>query len=410
MGPAVNSIGTQTPWLSIIGLGEDGLDGLSPAARRLLAQARLVVGGKRHLALAGDFPGEQLSWPSPPDAAFPDILARRGQPVCVLASGDPFFYGIGSLLMRHVAAEEMLCLPSPSAFSLAAARLGWAQQDCALITLHGRPLERIIPHLQQSARILALSWDGTTPGRLAALLLERGMGRSILTVLENIGGPRERIRRSAADGFTLGDIDPLNTVGLEIIADDRARIIPRANLPDDWFEHDGQITRRAMRAVTLSALAPRRGELLWDIGAGSGSVSIEWMLADPSHRAIAIERDPARAARIGRNALSLGVPDLRIVEGAAPDILQGLPRPDAIFVGGSATRDGVLDAAWSALESGGRLVVNAVTIETQAELTHRFNTQGGELMSFNFARADKVGRFHGWRAAMPVVQWAIVKP
>lgn len=398
------------PWLSIIGLGEDGLEGLSPAARKLLAQACLVVGGKRHLALIGDVAGEQLPWPSPPEAAFPSILARRGQPVCVLASGDPFFYGIGSLLTQHVAADEILCLPSPSAFSLAASRLGWAQQDCALLTLHGRPQERIIPQLQQGARILALSWDGTTPARLAALLTARGMGRSMLTVLENLGGPRERIRKSPAADFALDDIDPLNTVALEIVADAQARIIPRASLPDDWFEHDGQITRREMRAVTLSALAPRRGELLWDIGAGSGSVSIEWMLADPANRAIAIERDPARVARIRRNALSLGVPGLQIVEGTAPDILHGLPQPDAIFVGGGATNDGVLDAAWSALAPRGQLVVNAVTIETQAELTRRFTALGGELLSFNFARADRIGGFHGWRAAMPVVQWTVIKP
>jgi precorrin-6Y C5,15-methyltransferase (decarboxylating) len=399
------------PWLSIIGLGEDGLEGLSPAARNLLAQACLVVGGKRHLALAGDFPGERLAWSSPPEASFPDILARHGQPVCVLASGDPFFYGIGSLLMQHVPAEEMLCLPSPSAFSLAASKLGWAQQDCALLTLHGRPLERIIPQLQPGARILALSWDGTTPAKLAALLTARGMGRSILTVLENLNGPRERIRQSQADGFALGDIAPLNTIAIEVVADHGARIIPRAgSLPDDWFEHDGQITRREMRAATLSMLAPRRGELLWDIGAGSGSVSIEWMLADPANGAIAIERDAARAGRIGRNARSLGVPDLQIVEGAAPDILRGLPRPDAVFVGGGATNDGVLDAAWAALAANGRLVVNAVTIETQAELTRRFTALGGELLSFNFARADRIGGFHGWRAAMPVVQWSVIKP
>ncbi|MBC7585159.1 precorrin-6y C5,15-methyltransferase (decarboxylating) subunit CbiE [Tardiphaga sp. vice352] len=399
------------PWLSIIGLGEDGLEGLSPAARNLLAQACLVVGGKRHLALAGEFPGERLAWPSPPDAAFPGILARRGQPVCVLASGDPFFYGIGSLLMQHIAAEEMLCLPSASAFSLAASKLGWAQQDCALLTLHGRPLERIIPQLRPGARILALSWDGTTPGKLAGLLQARGMGHSILTVLENIGGPRQRIRQSLADGFALGDIDPLNTIALEVVADHGARIIPRVgSLPDDWFEHDGQITRREMRAVTLSVLAPRRGELMWDIGAGSGSVSIEWMLADPANCAIAIERDPSRIARIQRNALALGVPDLQIVEGAAPGILHGLPQPDAIFVGGGATNDGVLDAAWSALAPRGRLVVNAVTIETQAELTRRFTALGGELLSFNFARADRIGGFHGWRAAMPVVQWSVIKP
>jgi precorrin-6Y C5,15-methyltransferase (decarboxylating) len=401
----------QKRWLSIIGIGEDGFEALSPAARRLLAQASLIVGGKRHLALAGDLPGRKLTWPSPPEGAFPDILNRRGQPVCVLASGDPFFYGIGSHLMGCVAAEEMVCLPSTSAFSLAAARLGWPLQDCALLSLHGRPLERVVPHLQPSRRILALSWDGTTPGRLAKLLTERGMGRSTMTICENMGGPRERLRRWLASEFAQHDVDPLNTIAVEIHADSNARVVPRAaGLPDDWFEHDGQITRREIRAITLAALAPRQGERLWDIGAGSGSVSIEWMLRDGSNSAIAIERDKERAARIARNATALGVPDLAIVEASAPAALQGLPRPDAIFVGGGATVKGLLDVAWAALAPGGRLVVNAVTIETQAELTRRFTALGGELVSINIARADPVGGFHGWRPNMPVVQWSIAKP
>jgi precorrin-6Y C5,15-methyltransferase (decarboxylating) len=401
----------QTPWLSIIGIGEDGFEALSPAARVLLTQASLIVGGKRHLALAGDLPGRKLAWPSPPERAFPEILSWRGKPVCVLASGDPFFFGIGSLLIRCVAAEEMLCLPSPSAFSLAAARLGWALQDCALLSLHGRPLERIVPHLQPNRRILALSWDGTTPGRLAELLTARGMGGSTMTVCENIGGPRQRLRRSPASEFALHDVDALNTIAVEIQAGSAARVVPRtAGLPDDWFEHDGQITRREIRAITLAALAPRQGERLWDIGAGSGSVAIEWMLRDACNSAIAIERNTQRAARIARNATALGVPDLTIVEGAAPAVLEGLPRPDAVFVGGGATVKGVLDAAWTALAPGGRLVVNAVTIETQAELTRRFTAQGGELVSINMARADAVGGFHGWRPSMPVVQWSIAKP
>jgi precorrin-6B C5,15-methyltransferase / cobalt-precorrin-6B C5,C15-methyltransferase len=398
-------------WLTIIGIGEDGVEGLSPAARRLLAQASLVVGGKRHLKLAGSLAATTLPWPSPPDAAFSAILARRGTPVCVLASGDPFFYGIGSLLMRHVAADEMLCLPSPSAFSLAAARLGWSLQDCALLSLHGRPLQRVVPHLQPGARILALSWDGTTPAQLAKLLSDRGMGGSAMTVCENIGGPRERLRRTTAAAFALDAVEPLNTVALEIAANAAARIIPSvAGLPDDWFEHDGQITRREIRAMTLAALAPRKGERLWDIGAGAGSVAIEWMLGDVSNRAIAIERHPERAARIARNAAALGVPELTIVEGDAPGALQGLPPPDAVFVGGGGSADGVLDAAWAALAAGGRLVVNAVTLETQAELTRRFTALGGDLVSISLARADRVGGFHGWRPAMPVVQWSVTKP
>jgi precorrin-6Y C5,15-methyltransferase (decarboxylating) len=402
----------STPrWLSIIGIGEDGVEGLSPAARRLLTQAGLVVGGKRHLDLAGGLDAAKLVWPSPPDDAFPDILARRGTPVCVLASGDPFFYGIGSLLMRHVAAEEVLCLPSPSAFSLAAARLGWALQDCALISLHGRPLPRVVPHLQPGARLLALSWDGTTPAKLAGLLSERGMGRSVLTVCENLGGPRQRVRRTVAAEFTLEGIDALNTVAVEIVADRDARVIPAAaGLPDDWFEHDGQITRREIRAMTIASLAPRRGERLWDIGAGSGSIAIEWMLRDAATHAFATARDTGRAARIARNAVALGVPDLAIIEGEAPGALTGLPAPDAVFVGGGASAAGVLDTAWAALAPGGRLVVNAVTIETQAELTQRFTAQGGDLTSISLAHADPVGGFHGWRPAMPVVQWSVTKP
>ena len=395
------------PWLSIVGIGEDGP---SPAARALLAQAALVVGGARHLALAGAFPGERLAWPSPPEGAFPAILARRGQPVCVLASGDPFFYGIGSLLAMYVPREETAGLPAPSAFGLAAARLGWAQQDCALLSLHGRALERIIPHLQPRARIIALSWDGSTPARLAALLRARGMGQTVLHVCEHMGGPRERLRHAAAAEFALDDIAALNTVALEVAAEPSARIIPLGGgLPDEWFEHDGQITKREVRAITLAALAPAKGALLWDIGAGSGAVSIEWMLRDASCRAVAVERHGARAGRIGRNALELGVPDLRIVEGEAPEALAGLPAPDAVFVGGGATAPGLLDAAWAALQLGGRLVVNAVTLETQAELTRRHAALGGQLTMINLAQAETVGRFHGWRAAMPLVQWRVAK-
>ena len=397
-------------WLSIIGIGEDGLDALSPAARALIAQACLVVGGKRHLALAGPLAAQTLAWPSPPEAAFPAILSRRGQPVCILASGDPFFYGIGSLLMREVSPDDMLCLPAPSAFSLAAARLGWGLQDCALLSLHGRALESIIPHLQPGARIIALSWDGATPAQLAQLLVARGMGGSTLTVCENMGGAREQIRRFQAQGFDAGQIDPLNTIALEVKADAGARIIAHApGLPDAWFEHDGQITKREVRAITLAALAPQRGDLLWDIGAGSGAIGIEWLLCHAANRAIALERHPERAARIARNALAFGVPQLRIVEGAAPQALQNLPQPDAIFIGGGATSPGLLDMALSALRSGGRLVANAVTIETQADLARRFAAVGGEMVTINIARADRIGGFHGWRPTMPVVQWCVVK-
>jgi precorrin-6B C5,15-methyltransferase / cobalt-precorrin-6B C5,C15-methyltransferase len=401
----------SAPWLSILGLGEDGLEGLSPAATRLLKQARLVVGGARHLALVGKLDAETLAWPSPIEDAYPAILARRGERVCVLASGDPFFYGVGSALTRQIDPSEIISLPAPSTFSLIASRLGWAEQDCALVTLHGRPLERIIPWLSNGARILALSWDETTPAKLADLLTSRGLGRSHLTICENLGGPNERIRDATADSFALEGISPLNAIALEVVAAPGARLIPRApGLPDDWFEHDGQLTKREIRAATLSALAPQRGQLLWDIGAGSGSISIEWMLADPANKAIAIERHGERAARIPRNAANLGTPGLRLVQGSAPGALSGLPTPDAVFVGGGATAPGVVDAALQALRPGGRLVVNAVTIETQAELTHRYNALGGDLVQLSIARAEKIGAFHGFRPAMPVVQWTYEKP
>jgi precorrin-6Y C5,15-methyltransferase (decarboxylating) len=406
--PLLNAPGR---WLSIIGIGEDGLAGLTDAGRSLIAQAALVVGGRRHLDLvAGGVTGETMVWPSPLKDGLPAILARRGSPVAIVATGDPFFYGIGSLLARVVPPAEMLCLPAISAFSLAANRLGWALQDCALVTLHGRPLELVVPALQPNSRVLALSWDGTTPRLLAELLVRHGFGETGMTLCEAMGGPLEQIRSVPAKDFDLDGVAPLNLVALDIPGVPGARAIPLTpGLPDDWFEHDGQITKRDIRAVALSALAPRRGELLWDIGAGSGSVGIEWMLAHPANRTIAIERDPTRAGRIARNAASLGVPDLRIVQGAAPVALEGLAQPDAIFIGGGSTGAGVIDAAWNALRPGGRLVVNGITIETQAELTRRFKALGGHLTTIQMSHADPVGTFHGMRPAMPVTQWSVVK-
>jgi precorrin-6Y C5,15-methyltransferase (decarboxylating) len=398
----------NAPWLSLIGVGEDGAEALTPSARALVAQASLVVGGARHLAMI-DAPAERLQWPSPLSDAMPRILAQRGKPTVVLASGDPFFYGVGDLVARHVARDEMFCIPAPSAFSLAAARLKWSQQDCALLSLHGRAFERVTPHLQPRARLLALSWDETTPARLARHLVERGMGGSRLHVLERLGGPHERVRDARADAFALDDIAPLNTVAIEVEADGDAPVIPLTpGLPDDWFEHDGQLTKRDIRAMTLSALAPRKGELLWDVGAGAGSIAIEWMLSDSANRAIAIERDGARAARIARNALSLGVPDLRVVDGEAPAALAGLETPQAIFIGGGADA-ATLAAAWDALPRYGRIVANAVTIETQALLADAYRDRSGELLHLQIAHARPIGRFHALDPAMAVMQWRAVK-
>ena len=457
-----------------MGIGEDGVEALPPAACALIRSAKLVVGGARHLALVeglldcpspvysapstgvpplpctpppqtgeGGFWGgaflrlsprlrgermgdggraeapqgrflsgsEWMIWPKPISEALPIILARRGEPVAVLASGDPFCYGVGSLLARAVPAEEMICIPAPSAFSLAAARLGWAPQDTATISFCGRPLAALAPLLQPGSRIFALSADATTPASVADFLRERGFGLSLLHVLEALGGPRERIRTASAEDYALNGLDPLNLIAIEVVAGPTAKIIPLSTgLPDNAFEHDGQITKREIRAVTLSALAPRRGDMLWDIGCGSGSVAIEWMLRSPANRAAAIERQPERAARAARNAITLGVPDLNVVGGSAPEALAGLPQPDAVFIGGGAQDARVLQAAWNALRPGGRIVVNAVTIETEAALFAACDQLGGTLTRLSVERLDTIGTRRGFRPAMTVTQWSATKP
>jgi precorrin-6Y C5,15-methyltransferase (decarboxylating) len=329
----------------------------------------------------------------------------------VLASGDPFHFGIGKQIADFVPAEEFVCVPQPSAFSLAAARMGWPLQDVALVTLHGRPLQGIIRYLQPGARILALSWDSATPGKLAELLRAHQMGQSQITVLEAMGGARERVRHATASNFDIGEIHTLNTIAIEVTAEPDAAIISIApGLDDALFEHDGQLTKREIRAVTLSSLQPLRGQLLWDIGLGAGSVAIEWLLQHSSLRAIGVEEREGRAGRAARNAAALGVPELEIVQGRAPEALKGLARPDAVFVGGGMLDDGVFEAAWSALKPGGRLVANAVSIETEARLAGYFGRVGGELIRLQVARADRVGTMTGWRPAMPVTQWRVRKP
>jgi precorrin-6Y C5,15-methyltransferase (decarboxylating) len=414
--PIASHTAAAARWLSIVGIGEDGVEGLSAAARALVSNAEVVFGGNRHLALAAALiRGSPRPWPSPFEGAMAEVLAERGRQVCVLASGDPYFHGVGAVLAGHVPASETVVVPAPSCFSLAAARLGWPLADCALVSLHGRALDRLRPHLQPGARVLSLTSDGDGPAALAHLLKSSGFGPSRLTVLEALGGPRERIRSTTAAAFDLGAVDALNTVAIEVVAEPGARIIARAGgLDDALFEHDGQITKREIRAVTLSSLAPRRGELLWDVGAGAGSVAIEWMLADTAMRAVAVEADAVRAARIARNAASLGVPGLKIVHGIAPKALAGLPTPDAVFIGGGAGDTGVLDRAIAALGGGGRLVVNAVSLLTEARLLSHHATLGGELIRIAIARADSIASAQSdvqvWRPAMPVTQWRWVKP
>jgi precorrin-6B C5,15-methyltransferase / cobalt-precorrin-6B C5,C15-methyltransferase len=398
-------------WLAIVGIGEDGAAGLTPAAKALIANARLVVGGKRHLALADGLPsGERMSWPSPIAEAVPAILAYRGEPVTVLASGDPYCFGVGAMLSAYVPPQETICVPAPSSLSLACARLGWALDDVATVSLCGRPIATLAPWLQPGRRLLVLSADATTPAELARYLAARGFEGSRLHVLEALGGPRERVRSTLAGRFGFNDVEALNLVGIEVEAGAHAKIIPLAGgLPDEMFEHDGQITKREVRAVTLSSLSPRAGELLWDIGCGSGSVAIEWLLLHPANRAVAVERDATRAARAARNATELGVPRLELVTAEADAALDQLPAPDAIFIGGGGDAS-VLAKSFAALKSGGRLVANAVTLDTEQAILAAQARHGGTLTRLAIERLDRIGGKQAFRPAMTVTQWSALKP
>ncbi|MEI9985950.1 MAG: precorrin-6y C5,15-methyltransferase (decarboxylating) subunit CbiE [Aliidongia sp.] len=371
--------GEEKRWLTIVGIGEDGVAGLSEAAKAAIEKAAVLIGGERHLAMIPAGSAERIAWGRPFEAGLTALLARRGRPMVVLASGDPMSYGVGATLARSVPVEEMVILPAPGAFSLAAARLGWPLQQVATLSLHGRPLDRLAWHLAPGARLLALTENGAAPAEIARWLVERGWGPSRLVVLERLGGSQEGTGRSYGRSLSAKIFADLNTLAIECRPGPDAQIWSRlAGLPDEAFRHDGQLTKRAVRAVTLAALAPCGAEMLWDVGAGCGSIAIEWLRALEHGRAVAIERDPARCTLIAVNATSLGVPDLRIVEGAAPAALAGLPAPDAIFIGGGV--DGaLLDLCYAALNSGGRLVANAVTIEGETSLYAFRQSHGGEL-------------------------------
>ncbi len=399
------------PWLSLVGINENGVDGLSAQARQRISEAALVVGGKRHLALARSLiRSETLDWPSPPHAAIAAIKARSPAKVCVLCTGDPFHYGMGAVLARHIPIEEMETFSAPSVFSLVAARLGWALQNTVIVGVNGRPVERLIPHLQPNANIIALCADETTPDIVAGLLKRHGFGMCQMIVMENLGGPNERIRRTTAGEFAFDDISRLNCIAIQVPDEAKLHSTPvTSGLADSWFDHDGQMTKREVRAVTLSALAMHRGELLWDIGLGSGSVAIEWLLRDPSNRAIGFEKHPERAARAAANAKKLGVPQLVVMEGEAPSVLEGLDAPDAVFIGGGATHPDMLEAVWQVLKPQGRLVINAVTLETESVLMAAYKKYGGVMTRIAIERADPVGTMTGWRPAMTVTQWSVTK-
>jgi precorrin-6B C5,15-methyltransferase / cobalt-precorrin-6B C5,C15-methyltransferase len=398
-------------WLSVVGIGEDGLAGLSPAARTLVETAETVIGGQRHLAMAPNGPAERIVWARPLAATLGAIEQRRGRRVTVLASGDPLWYGVGVLLARHFNPDEMTVLPQPSAFSVAAARLGWAIADCACISLHARPLDSLRLHLAPRRRLLVLSEDGATPRSVARLLAGTGWGPSRLAVFEHLGGKREAAVSSSAEDWGDRLTADLNTIALECEAGPAARPLSRlAGLPDDAFEHDGQLTKREVRAATLAALAPLPGETLWDLGAGCGSIAIEWLRATEGGTAVAVERDSARAAIIARNAAALGVPSLQVIVGEMPERLPYDGQPDAIFVGGGVGNPDLLPELWARLRPGGRLVANAISIEGERALLDWQARQGGWLTRITVSRAEPLGGHHVWRPMLSVTQLAATKP
>ena len=398
-------------WLSVVGIGEDGLSGLSAIARVQLDRAQVVVGGARHLAmLPTDDTREQLVWQSPLQATIDEIIRRRGESICVLASGDPMCHGIGVTLSRRIPMEEMTIIPAASAFSLICARLGWALADVETFSLTNRPVSSIALSLYPGARLLVLSADRHTPDLVAKMLTIRGFGCSLMTVFERMGAGLERRIEGVAAAWNAPDLADLNAIAIAVAADRETLIFPRTSgLPDSAYLHDGQLTKREIRAVTLSTLAPIPGELLWDVGAGCGSIAIEWMRSHRGCRAIAIERHPTRLQYIAENASNLGVSELQIVAGSAPDALANLPQPDAIFIGGGVTAEAVLDNCWNALDKGGRLVVNAVTIESELKVLQWHSLHGGELIRIGIQRVGAIGSFQGWKPLAPVTQWAVVK-
>lgn len=397
-------------WLSIVGIGEDGLEGLTPRGRMLVDGAQTLVGGERHLAMLPEDGRERLTWPSPLTDLMPHIAERCGTPVCVLATGDPMFFGIGVTLAKHFGADEMDMVPSLSAFSLAASRLGWALADVEQLTLHGRPASLIVPFILPGARLMILSDGADTPAQVAEILAERGYDDSRIYVLEHMDGPQERGLEGTAADWQHTNIAPFNTVGVECVAGPDAVVLPRIpGLPDDAFTSDGNMTKREVRAATLAALAPIPGQHLWDIGAGCGAISIEWMRTHPNCRATAIESRSDRIGLIARNAIALGVPRLGMIEGQATDVLAGLDAPDAIFIGGGASKPGLIDLCWEALQPRGRLVANVVTLEGEIVLSAFRERRGGDLTRIAVSRAEPVGPFTGWKPLMTVTQLTAVK-
>ena len=410
-------------WLRIIGIGEDGWDDLAADSKELLYEAEIVFGGERHLKMIPeDWEGERIVWPSPIRDAVTKIVSWRpaesgsGKIVAVMASGDPLCYGIAAKLLRHLPIEEIWIKPALTTFSLICSRVGWSLPDVETLTIHGRPVEMLHPFVQPGAKLLVLNKDEGSPKQTAKLLNARGFGKSRITVLEHLGGIKERQFSGKADSWNHPEGATLNAMALECIPESNATILSRIpGLPDEAFFHDGQLTKREIRAVSLSRLMPVVDQVLWDVGAGCGSVAIEWMRTSPRCRAVAIEKSKSRLKLIKQNSQELGVPMLQIISGSAPEVLGDLPAPDAVFIGGGLSSGNLLETCWNALKPGGRLVANAVTLEGEQKLLQWQNKNSGksgasgDLTRLSISRAEKIGRFQGWKEIRSVIQLAVIK-
>ncbi|MRU16286.1 precorrin-6y C5,15-methyltransferase (decarboxylating) subunit CbiE [Roseovarius sp. A21] len=398
----------REPWLHIVGIGEDGMAGLMPATRAVVEAAEVIVGGDRHHKLSDNVTAERVAWPSPFNALIEMLQGFKGRRVVVLATGDPLWFSVGARIGRAIDPSEITYHPQLSAFQLAAARMGWSLPDVETLTVHGRPVEQMIAFIQPDARLLILTTGAETPAQIAGFLSERGFGRSKLTVLANMGGAEEERFDGVAEEWD-HEVPAFNTMAVECIAAPDAALLPRVpGLADELFQNDGTMTKQEVRAATLAKLMPMRGALLWDIGTGCGSVAVEWMRGARYARAIGIEPRADRRAMAAANALALGVPKLELVEGRVPEALDGLAAPDAVFIGGGLSRE-TFEAAWDALRPLGRMVCNAVTLESEALLLELHKERGGQLVKLMVNRAEPVGGLTGWRPLMPVTQWSLVK-
>ena len=398
----------MTPWLHIVGIGEDGLDGLTPATRTVVEAAEVIVGGARHHVLSANERAEMLEWPSPFDALIGELETRRGKRVVVLATGDPLWFSVGARIGRSIPADEITYHPQVSAFQLASARMGWSMADLETLTVHGRPVEQMIAFIQPDVRLLILTTGEETPAQIAEFLTARGFGQSRMTVLAAMGGEDEQ----RFDGVAVDwnhEVPAFNTLAVECIAAPDAALLPRVpGMSDEVFIHDGTMTKREVRAATLAKLMPMRGALLWDVGTGCGSVAVEWMRAARYASAVGIEPRADRRTMAAGNAQALGVPALKLIDGYVPAALYGLAAPDAIFIGGGLSRE-TFTACWAALRPLGRLVANAVTLESEALLVELYKEFGGDLVQISVNRVEPLGALTSWKPLRPVTQWSLIK-